>query len=197
MSITQIWQLFLDLLFPPRCVNCQSLGSWLCQPCLSQIKFTPRSISQLGLTTSLTEAICSHCQHSPLQNLTGLRATTYFENSPIRSAIHALKYHNHQVVVKILSQMLAEAYQQYELSVEVIMPVPLHHTRLNERGFNQSELLAKGLVNNSSYHLINQFQRTRATVAQVELDAQQRRENVQGAFTCNPKTLIGNHVLLN
>jgi len=93
--------------------------------------------------------------------------------------------------------MLVEAYQRYELSADVIIPVPLHPTRLNERGFNQSELLAKGLSRQLKLPFdTTSLQRTRATVAQVELNPQQRRENVQGAFNCTNKTLIGQHILL-
>ncbi|MCB0168479.1 MAG: ComF family protein [Anaerolineae bacterium] len=81
--------------------------------------------------------------------------------------------------------MLAEAYRYYNLTANVIIPVPLHQSRFKERGFNQSTLLAKKLsrliglpVDTATLY------RTRDTGYQMALKAQQRRQNVAGAFDC-------------
>jgi len=86
-----------------------------------------------------------------------------------------------------------------ELSVpEVIVPVPLHPTRLRERGFNQSLLLARSffpkLRDRIAPHLLL---RTRPTIPQSILSGPARRKNLQGAFAVpDGDSLRGRHVLL-
>ena len=114
----------------------------------------------------------------------------------MREAIHFLKYHNHQAVASVLAKLLAGAYQRYALAVSLIIPVPLHKSRLKERGYNQSELLARQL----GYLLDLQvnsavLQRTRKTEAQVTLSRAERQDNVADAFECN-NLLPGQQVLL-
>ena len=66
---------------------------------------------------------------------------------------------------------------------EAILPVPLHSTRLRERGFNQALELARPMAQALALPLlIHHSQRTRATVAQTSLSAKQRRKNIRGAF---------------
>jgi ComF family protein len=130
--------------------------------------------------------------------LDGLRSATYFEeDSPIQSAIHALKYYNHRAVLKVLGKMLADAYQRYQLNVDVIVPVPLHPSRLSERGFNQSELLAQELC--QAYRLpldTMTLHRTRQTETQTKLNVDERYQNVSGAFSCSSNKLANQTILL-
>jgi ComF family protein len=66
---------------------------------------------------------------------------------------------------------------------EAIVPVPLHRSRLRRRGYNQALELAKPLAQHFRIPLLRDvLQRTRATDAQTELNAVQRRRNVRGAF---------------
>ncbi|MCB9078708.1 MAG: ComF family protein [Anaerolineaceae bacterium] len=80
---------------------------------------------------------------------------------------------------------MAETYRHYQLKADVIIPVPLHQTRFKERGFNQSALLAKKLGRLVSLPVdTTTLYRTRDTGYQMALKAQQRRQNVAGAFAC-------------
>jgi ComF family protein len=131
-----------------------------------------------------------------LQAIDGIRSASFFEDNPIRSAIHFLKYRNHQAVASALAQILAEAYHRFRLLAQVIVPVPLHAARLRERGYNQSELLARQIgyrlnlpVNTSA------LQRTRSTQSQMTLGYEERHRNVSGAFTC-AASVTGQTVLL-
>jgi ComF family protein len=190
-------QSLLDLLFPPNCISCKAANSWLCQTCLSRILFITSPVCQRCGTPIGIEAACRQCKNNPLQALDGIRAASFFENNPIRPAIHFLKYRNHKAVASILATILAEAYRRYELAADVIVPVPLHPSRLRERGYNQSELLARALgailvlpVDTST------LQRTRQTKSQMTLDAYERHQNVAEAFACSNATLSGQRVLL-
>ena len=82
---------------------------------------------------------------------------------------------------------------------DLVVPVPLHRARQRERGFNQSEILARGLDCQS----VEPLRRTRSTRPQVELTAQERHLNWPGAFPpcrrrgCRPKCLAGVVVLVD
>lgn len=191
-------QSLLDLLFPPRCVNCQAADSWLCQNCLSQIVFiSPPICQRCGTPVAPGDPNCKQCHHNPLQYIDGIRSASYFEDSPIRPAIHLLKYRNHKAVASILATILAEAYRRFQLTVDVIMPVPLHPSRLRERGYNQSELLAKSLSYLLGLTLNSRaLQRTRYTQSQMTLGFNERHQNVAEAFTCESFAGTGQTILL-
>jgi ComF family protein len=123
--------------------------------------------------------------------------TAYFEDNPLRSAIHHLKYRNNKTISSILGKILFDTYRHSMPSVDVIVPVPLHRAKLGERGYNQSELLARELGSFARLPLnTDTLQRTRNTASQMELGAQERHDNVAGAFSCRNERLANRRVLL-
>jgi ComF family protein len=124
----------------------------------------------------------------------------------LRDLIHLLKYEQVRPSAAVLGRMLAEAVAILEPlfgenPVQVI-PVPLYAGKLRQRGFNQSELIAKaGLKLNSAggkLQLDNRtLQRRRETLSQIGLTRHQRRENMRGAFAiAKPETVAGREFLL-
>jgi competence protein ComFC len=63
------------------------------------------------------------------------------------------------------------------------VPVPLHRSRLRKRGFNQAELLARGVAEKMKATVSDTLEVVRSTRDQVELSAAQRRANVAGAYS--------------
>lgn len=191
-------QSLLDLLFPPHCVVCKAPKQWLCESCYNKIAFiVPPICPQCGTPISGRNSICEQCRHNPLHFMDGIRSASYFEDNPIRPAIHFLKYRNHQAVVTVLAKILAQAYQRYGLAADVIVPVPLHAVRLRERGYNQSELLAQCLSQELGLPLnVKSLQRTRQTKSQMTLGSNERHQNVAEAFGCTGVDLAGQKVLL-
>jgi ComF family protein len=192
-------QFLLDLVFPPRCVNCQVANSWFCEKCQREISFIGGVVCErCGTPTPVAGAAsCPQCKHNPLQFIDGIRSAAYFENNPIRPAIHFLKYRNHKAIAAILGQILVDACQKYGLEAHVVVPVPLHAGRLRERGYNQCDLLAREVgalldlpVDTSS------LQRIRHTKSQMKLGATERHQNVLDAFGCRGQALSGRTVLL-
>ncbi len=189
----------LDLLFPPQCVNCQAIGSWMCQACLNKIPILPITVClRCGEPISMVNsASCRRCASQPLKNIDQIRTVSYFEDNPVHSAIYALKYYRHKAIAGVLGQLLAEAYLRYKLKADVVVPVPLHSSRYRERGYNQSELLAKELS-----HLLNlplnttTLCRIKKTETQAKLKAIERHSNVSQAFACRENSLAGQEVLL-
>jgi ComF family protein len=119
---------------------------------------------------------------------------------PLRKAIHAFKYEASPGLASSLGGLMAHALPRIQSAHPesfVIMPVPLHATRERERGYNQSERLARALVQRSSGARIDTttVKRIRTTDQQAHLDRDQRRQNMIGAFRAGPAA-SGAHVLL-
>ena len=81
---------------------------------------------------------------------------------------------------------------------DVIVPVPLHRSRLRQRGFNQSVLLGRVLSRQLFIPMLpDALVRTRQTEPQIELSVAERRVNVKGAFAVNkPDRIMGKRILL-
>jgi ComF family protein len=83
------------------------------------------------------------------------------------------------------------------MPADLIVPVPLHASRLRERGYNQSTLLAQQLSHTSGLPLVESaLKRIRATSPQVTLNAAERKINVSNAFEASGDIVQGRQVLL-
>jgi ComF family protein len=75
-------------------------------------------------------------------------------------------------------------------SADVVCAVPLHESRLEQRGFNQSALIAEVVADSIGRPLRPLLERTRPTLPQVDLPAQSRAANVRGAFEARLQEVI-------
>jgi competence protein ComFC len=80
----------------------------------------------------------------------------------------------------------------------VIVPVPLHRTRLAERGYNQAEVIAKAIASESNMKIVQVIKRVRPTPSQTHLSVFERIENMRGAFSLSRQAseINGKHVLI-
>ena len=105
---------------------------------------------------------------------------------PLREAIHRLKYGDRPDLAAPLSELLrAHVRREPGFSdVELVVPVPLHPSRLASRGYNQAALLARGVARELARPCCTgALLRVRSTSAQATLDQAERRENVRSAFS--------------
>ncbi len=116
--------------------------------------------------------------------------------NPLAVAVHGLKYRGRRVVAAALGTLLAERYP-FALDA-LLVPVPLHPTRLRSRGYNQALLLARALGHRRGLTVAPRaLQRTRATRAQPGLPAAERHRNLAGAFTVRGRALVaGRRIVL-
>jgi len=97
--------------------------------------------------------------------------------------IHAFKYGRATTLKRFLGWSLAEAVDQWGIHADMITFVPMHWTKVVERGYNQSALLAKEVCARGGVHLAGDvLRKTRMTAAQAGLARRGRRNNVAGAF---------------
>ena len=114
----------------------------------------------------------------------------------LRQLIHLFKYKRMKPLAKELSAQLARALPR-DQRFDIVVPMPLHWRRHWQRGFNQSELLARATARRSGIRMVNAVRRTRATATQAGLSNAKRRENVTGAFRVKNRRLVeGRRILL-
>lgn len=185
----------INLVFPPVCVNCGDVGALLCASCTAEIAWMSAPIcAKCGRIVPEATAVCPTCVQRPLP-LTAIRAAVLFAD-PIPPIIHDLKYNGLFGMGDLLGSLMAQAWPTWQQPADMVVPVPLHSQRLRERGYNQSDLLAKAFaqrvglpVNTAVLH------RIRHTRPQVGLDAANRLQNVQTAFAAT-EDVRDKHILL-
>jgi ComF family protein len=171
----QVFTTALDLVFPPVCVGCERVGSFLCDRCIASLKPAP-------------------LRHVP--GLDGVRTRAVFDGA-VREALHGLKYERQKRLAEPLGQLLDQVLQTVDWPVDMVCPVPLHEKRLRERGYNQAALLAEELAHRRQWaYSPAAIQRSRDTASQVDLNAQERQANVEGAFVAEREIVHAKVVLV-
>ena len=114
----------------------------------------------------------------------------------LREAVHAVKFAGHRRLAMELGTLLASlpGFEEFEC-IDLLVPVPLHPTRLRERGFNQSLLIARGIAAASGKPVAaDRVKRVRATRQQAMLTAAERASNLLSAFAASelpPGVVVG------
>lgn len=165
------------------------MGSYLCPQCEAATTFFTYPLCPgCGRTVSHPT---THLYCRKRTNLDGLYALSHY-HGPLRQLITSIKYTGQFDKVTVAGKLLVEHLPTALRHTDLIVPIPLHSRRLKERGFNQSELIAKQLSNQIRIPCANLLKRQRYTPAQAGLPRQQRLTNIKAAFCLNPKMQINN-----
>ena len=186
----------LDFLFPRWCVGCGREGNFICPSCRQSLhRIIPPLCPKCGRPQS-SATPCSNCVGWQAE-VDGIRSPFQFDGA-IRQAIHQLKYGNIRALAELLAQWLNDYLVSNPVPGEVLVPVPLHHKRLRERGYNQSGLLAKELGKLTNLPVVDDcLIRQRYAPPQARTSTvDERRSNVANAFLCRDRRLEGKQVLL-
>jgi ComF family protein len=125
-----------------------------------------------------------------------IRSLASYEG-PLERAIHRFKYRGWRCLAEPLAELLFESLALNPPAASMVIPVPLHSSRLRDRGYNQSALLARRLALALRLDCVERpLRRARATPPQVGQDRLRRFQNVDGAFAWTGKPLRGQPVLL-
>ncbi len=179
---------------PGSCMLCaaDTTSTLLCSACIADLPRPPAvHCPQCGIETSLGER-CGACLKNPPAFSRTIASFRY--EFPVDRLIQALKY-GHQLPLaawfgEFLScQIVAEEH-------DLLLPLPLHPSRLQTRGFNQSVEIARAIHQRLEIPLnTSSLIRTRATPPQAALPLKERAKNVRGAFEC-VSDLSGKRILL-
>jgi len=150
---------------------------------------------QCKLPLKSTQQVCENCQVNP----------PYFDNiycnlsynKPISSILHKLKYQGKKEYALALGYLLYQNLRQITLKPDIIIPVPIHKSRRNERQFNQADLLLDyyRIIDNSIMIKPNLAVRMKATEHQTLLDQQTRKTHLKDAFKLKVQ-VNGLHILI-
>jgi len=125
-----------------------------------------------------------------------MRSYTLFEG-PLRDALHRLKYNNDIGLGAALAPYLATTFFQQSWDVDFVTAVPLSKKRQRSRGYNQAEKLARPFAALIEKPFFPQaIRRVIDTRSQVDLSAEDRRNNVSGAFYANCMDITGKSVII-
>lgn len=136
---------------------------------------------------------------SGIEYLDRLVAASSYESSPLlRFAVHRFKYGRQRSYERELGAILGEASEMIVASDDMVLcPVPLHWSRLCERGFNQSECLAKIVAEERGWPLTFLLRRTRATGHQAHRSHEDRHHALLDAFAVTESSLPPRVILID
>jgi ComF family protein len=187
---------FIALLFPELCQACSAnlvAGEKLiCTDCRYNLPFTNFHLKPDNLVAQ---------QFWGKINIEAAYAMCYFtKGGKMQHLMHQFKYKGVSQIGPLLGNIAGDQLVQNAVfkSVDAIIPVPLHKTRLRKRGYNQAACFAEGIADKLNVPVVeNNLVRPRATETQTHRARFSRFENMQEVFSVkNPEALKNQHVLL-
>lgn len=186
---------FINLMYPRVCAACgNSLfrnEEVICTYCIHHL---PRTHFHRYRDTALDKVFWGRA------NLVHTAALFYFsKKGRVQHLVHQLKYSGRQDVGIYLGKLLGRELKQDGVDgFDVIVPVPLHASKLRKRGYNQSEIFARGLSETMGIpYDIESFKRIQASETQTRKSRFARYENVKEIFSViQPHALSNKHILL-
>jgi len=189
----------LDFALPPRCPGCGIITADLhafCADCWRQVHFLGDSgCETCGLPLEGTEAgQCGACLAQP-PRIERTRAAVAYDDLTRGLAIR-LKYGRKVALARTMSRYMAPLIEG-EGGEQIIVPVPLHRTRLWGRGFNQAAMIGRELARRTGVaEAPFALRRVKRTPSLRGLSGNQRRRAVSGAFKADRAQIEGKTVIL-
>jgi ComF family protein len=184
---------------PAACLVCGERGDGeadLCHACRTDLPWNDSACARCALPLPAPAPACGACLTDPPPLSAAWAALRY--EAPIDRLLPRFKFHAGLAEGRLLAALMAERLPAGLLDgVDLVVPMPLHRTRLGRRGYNQALELALPLLRSTPRPLaVDALRRVRATPPQSELDAAGRRRNVRGAFEADASRVQGRCVLL-
>lgn len=208
MTISGLLRCLLHTVFPTNCATCGD-ALWddpipfFCRRCWSQISpipspACPRCARPFASPHSLSHSPtheCGDCRRRP--PFYNHARTPYAYQSPIKEAVALLKYKGKTQLAPLLAELMAETGPPVA-TIDAIVAVPLHPTRLRKREFNQSLLLALSLGKRWNIPVLtNVLLRTKLTPPQTSLSRRARLTNLRKCFAVkSPAAIEGKNILI-
>ncbi len=171
----------LQILYPKQCLICGRLGQdTICSKCYNTLKIEAKVEQDKNKTFN---------KHLYIFKYEG----------KIRNLIIDYKFNDkpylNELFVKIIlkNEKICRKIKKYD----IIIPVPIHKKRKNERGYNQSELIARKLAKNLNVELVtDSLIKQKNTLPQSTLSKKQREENVKTVYKIQNKQKIENKKII-
>lgn len=150
----------LDYIFPKRCINCKKQGDYLCPNCFTFISFDTKNICLVCKKQSLTNFTHKYCRNKHTidgcfsgirNNYIAKKLIFSFKNKPYLTDLQSF-------LIDLLYESLIQNESFMKLIKKtnfVLVPVPLQRNALRKRGYNQAQILAKGLNKKFKMKVLN------------------------------------------
>jgi ComF family protein len=182
---------FVDLLFPNCCPGCEqpfvSGEEQLCNNCKLDLPVLPANEQILDLFAGR------------LQVFEARAFLKFYHGGIAQQLLHHIKYKGYRDLGEYLGHMFIGhiSKEPAYTNVEMIVPVPLHKSKLRARGYNQSEVLAKGMADALGIKVnATSIRRRQKSETQTKKNRAERWQNVAGIFEPVNNHLQDKHVLL-
>ena len=195
-----IVDLLLTLLYPPRCPSCGRERAAprppeLCRGCRARLEPVARACERCGEPGS--ERRCARCASAPPPYAHAHACFLYRDDELSSELVSRWKYGGDHVVGSTLASLLREHRSAHAECYDLIVPVPLHASRLAQRGFNQAALLARAVARRGEHVAVDALRRAAATAPQAALGRRARAANVRDVFAVRRGAAVtGRSVLL-
>lgn len=176
----------LRFLFKHLCIFCDDLTNRkldLCVGCEKDLPFLENCCIKCAQKLPADQMICGSC----LNDFSNITTKVLFEYQiPVDQIILNFKFHDGLIKGNVLSVLFAEHLDvQYknEIKPELIIPVPLHKSRLRKRGYNQALEIARPIAKRLNIPIDKcSVIRSKSTKAQATLPLKERKQNIKNAF---------------
>ena len=181
---------FLDFLYPRICVACRTQISEtetdICFECQWAL---PRNTNLLIHNDSPENKFWGRVKTDGIYSF-----LTFTKGGKVQNILHALKYHNLPHLAVFLGTLCGKAVQDQQLFKEAdcLVPVPLHPSRLKERGYNQAERIAAGVAEILQIPVYTELLvRNKSTKTQTRTGGRlSRYQNLEGVFELTPQSEV-------
>lgn len=166
----------VDFLFPKICVFCDTQGSYICEECkIQKIEFYNTQLCHVCHRTVTEHLVHKNCLDKT--NINGVIVVAHY-NKFAKILIEEMKYNLYYSVSNEIGSLMRAEVLKNELNYDAVVPIPLHRFKENYRGFNQANLLAKQIPGKVD----NCLRRTKNTKSQVNLNREERMNNLKDIF---------------
>ncbi len=178
----------LNWLIPKRCLQCDSTINErhvVCERCYPLLPFQHHCCKRCGQNYSANTDFCGHCL---IKTPSFDRCFCPFKyESTIKELICDLKYRERPELAKSAAALLQAELLQHNIEMpSVLIPVPMHRSRLRERGYNQASLIAKHLGKSMNIQMLSgAVVKSKKTAPQAQQSLVGRKKNLKGSFKIN------------
>ncbi|MFH1709655.1 MAG: ComF family protein [bacterium] len=190
----------VDLVFPPCCAICKKKDQKIiCDDCLGRIVRLKPPICRICGKPKDNYFVSDLCEDCNKENIpfAVARSVALYEGT-LKEAIHKFKFNGKKALSILLGRLLVSYLKHGDIpmrEIDLIIPLPLSKKRENQRGYNQSRLLAEEIASHYSIDLdVSSLKKIKDVAPQFELSRKERFGNIKGAFSSSP--LTGKNVLL-
>ncbi|MBR5154725.1 MAG: ComF family protein [Alphaproteobacteria bacterium] len=190
-----LFKKIIDIILPPRCLICGKVinsDNSLCGECFSNIKFITNPYcckcgTPLSCKIDDEKMLCVSCLNPKIKKLFRMSRSAVVYDDFSKKLVLDFKFLNHLENKKLLVNWLIMAGRDiFDEGVDLIVPVPLHFSRILQRRYNQSAILAKEVAFRKNIKVsFDALSRIRKTAPQVMCAGKERKKNVKGAFKVN------------